>query len=238
MQALVSCIGVVFVANLLQAMSASPSSKGTGRVAGAILAFGACFCFASGNAVVRLLPAVHPLEVQVYTDSIVGLICMPIALLVTGTSLDWSEWGHHDVVLLLAFTLFGLGTSFLAIMGFRLAPASKAALFMYLEVPSAFLMQVFSFGAIPGPNAVLGASLITTAALGRLAYEVHSKGELPIDMVPSPLATPMVSPLHSMRSIEDLDDLMLSPRGESVNSLDDVPSGKISIALTDPLIPL
>lgn len=236
-QALVSCIGVAFVSNLYEAMSAPPSIGATGRFTGAILALGACLCFASGNAMIRLLPMVHPLEVQVFTDSFVGLICMPIALLITGTGLDWSEWGYHDVVLILAFTLFGLATSFLSIMGFRLAPASKAALFMYLEVPSSFVVQLLSFGVIPGTNAVVGASLITIAALGRLAYEVYSKGDVPIDMVPSPLGTPMVSPLHSLRSIQDLDDL-LSSKADSLSDLDIVSHGKVSIHLKDPLIPL
>jgi len=76
-----------------------------------------------------------------------------------------------------------------------MTPATKAALFMYLEVPSAFAVQVFFFNQAPTTNILLGASCITFAALCRLAYEMWSAaGQAPNEMLMSPLGSPLMSP--------------------------------------------
>lgn len=195
MQAGASFVGVSIVADAWALLGAGPPPGGH-LYLGVSLAVSSCFCFACDNALVRGLPAVHPLEVQVFSDSILGLIFMPIVLLASGAGEDWSSWGGREVGLLAAFTAFGLSTSFLAIMGFRLAPASKAALFMYLEVPSAFAMQIFVFEAPLRVNALVGALLITAASLLRLVYELRTSGEVPVDLVTTPSASPLMSPLR------------------------------------------
>lgn len=192
-QAVLSCFGVWFVANA-DDISQSHSTD----VRGVVLAMLSCCCFATGNCLVRFLPAVvHPLEVQVYTDSLIGLFVMPVLLVVSGSAGDWGTWNVDRAALLAVFTAFGLGTSFLAIAGFKMAPATKAALFMYLEVPSAFAVQVFFFSQVPTTSTLLGATCITFAALSRLAYEIRfaADGKVPSEMLVSPLGSPVMSPI-------------------------------------------
>eukprot|EP00931_Biecheleriopsis_adriatica_P048958 TRINITY_DN28305_c0_g1_i1.p1 TRINITY_DN28305_c0_g1~~TRINITY_DN28305_c0_g1_i1.p1 ORF type:complete len:393 (-),score=64.10 TRINITY_DN28305_c0_g1_i1:182-1339(-) len=189
-QATISCIGVALVANICGATQGASDAAGQSGFIGKGLALLACMCFAAGNCVVRLMPRCHPLEVQVFTDSAVALVAMPAALQLSGQAMDLGIWTGSPAILLAIFTIFGLSTSFLAITGFKLAPASIAALFMYLEVPSSFLVQVFFFGQVPSPAAVLGAALITLAALARLTYEARRAREDSIDLDMKGLETP------------------------------------------------
>lgn len=181
LQGAVSCTGVALVANLYGALAGEADKDRAGGFAGEGLALLACLCFASGNCVVRLMPRCQPLEVQVFTDSVIALVAMPAALCLSGSVPDWDLWTGTRLVLLLAFTAFGIGSSFLAITGFKMAPATIAALFMYLEVPSSFAVQVCVFGEMPGAAAVAGAALITLAAFARLAYEARRSGEDLVD---------------------------------------------------------
>jgi len=134
------------------------------------------------------MPRCQPLEVQVFTDSVIALVAMPTVLCLSGSVPDLELWSGTRMVLLLAFTAFGIGSSFLAISGFKMAPATIAALFMYLEVPSSFAVQVFIFNEIPGADAVLGAALITLAAFVRLGYEARRSREDLVD--PKDFASP------------------------------------------------
>lgn len=195
-QALLSFTGVGLVAN--PSTPGSSSAHGPVDYRGVLLALFSSCCFATGNCLVRLLPAVHPLETQVFSDSLIGLVVMPVMLLASGNASDWSTWNIDRVALLGCFVISGLGTSFLAIAGFKMAQAVKAALFMYLEVPSAFAMQVLFFGQAPTTGTVLGASCITIAALARLVYEaLYAGGELPAEVLVSPMMTCVASPLLS-----------------------------------------
>lgn len=180
-QAAVSCLGVCLVASAQDSSSPSSFSEWSEEFQGVALATFACFCFAIGNCLVRLLPGAHPLEVQVYTDSFIGLIVMPVLLVASGSVYDWTSWNTDRVVKLCCFTAFGLGTSFLAINGFKMAPATKAALFMYVEVPIAFAMQVLFFGESPTGQTILGAACITLAAIARLFYEFFVASQTPTE---------------------------------------------------------
>lgn len=141
---------------------------------GKMLIFASCMCFASGNCIVRLMPRCQPLEVQVFTDSVIALVAMPVLLCVTGSfAIDVSVWNAEHLLLLAVLPVFGMCTSVLTISGFKMAPASIAALFMYLEVPSSFSVQVLFFREIPGLTAVCGAALISIAAVARLLYEAR-----------------------------------------------------------------
>jgi len=176
-QAAASCVGVLLVVNPFAAATLSNDVSAEAKSAGVILAALGCVAFATGNCMVRALIDVHPVEVQVYQDSVTALVLLPIAQAMTGgvsSSFDWSAWTEYNVVLLVLFTLAGTLASVFVIMGYTYAPANKAALFMYLEVSSAFSMQVFYFGEVPGPLAVLGAGIIVSAALARLWYEMRS----------------------------------------------------------------
>lgn len=185
-QAGISCLGVALVADLSGALAAASSAADVnGQLMGKALALLACVCFASGNCVVRLMPRCHPLEVQVFTDSLIALVAMPVVLHLSGSAAELSIWTGTRAMLLVVFTTFGISTSFLAISGFKLAPATIAALFMYLEVPSSFAVQVFFFDQVPGPAAVCGALLITVAAAARLVYEA-----LPSSLPSSPKGGP------------------------------------------------
>jgi len=170
-QATVSCIGVTLVASAASGVGVGgPSSD---RFVGHGFALSACFCFAAANFTVRSMPPCRPLEVQVFTDSLVALIAMPILCQFSTDKIDWHQCTGERVLLLLVFTAFGLGTSVLAISGFRMAPATIAALFMYLEVPGSFAVQVFIFDQLPNMLSVTGAALITGAALARVAHEAN-----------------------------------------------------------------
>lgn len=176
-QAAVSCIGVTLIANATPGSDAG--GLGNSRLIGHGFAFSACFCFAAANCTVRSMPPCRPLEIQVFTDSLVALIAMPILLLFLNTGgVDWHQCTSETLSLLVVFTAFGLGTSVLAIAGFRMAPATIAALFMYLEVPGSFAVQVFIFKQVPSMIALTGAALITGAALVRLAHEAQRQRQL------------------------------------------------------------
>jgi len=168
-QAAVSCIGVTLVASAASVVGAGGSDGFIGHG----FALTACFCFAAANCTVRSMPPCRPLEVQVFTDSLVALIAMPILCQFSTDKIDWHQCTGERVLLLLVFTAFGLGTSVLAISGFRMAPATIAALFMYLEVPGSFAVQVFIFDQLPNMLSVTGAALITGAALARVAHEAN-----------------------------------------------------------------
>lgn len=203
-QAAVSCMGVTLVASAAPGGDAGdPSSD---RILGHGFAVSACFCFAAANCTVRSMPPCRPLEIQVFTDSVVALIAMPILLFLSTDALDWHQCTSETAVLLLVFTAFGLGTSVLAISGFRMAPATIAALFMYLEVPGSFVVQVFIFNQLPNMISVLGAALITGAALARLAHEAQKQRLLQNE---NGFTEGLISP--GGFDLDDLDDFDLGP---------------------------
>jgi len=174
-QATISCIGVALVANLYGEMMGTADSDSKVSGTGKILIFISCMCFASGNCIVRLMPRCQPIEVQVFTDSVIALVAMPVLLCATGNiPQDASVWTARRLGLLAVLPAFGMCTSVLTITGFKMAPASIAALFMYL-VPSSFAVQVFFFNQIPALTAVCGAALISIAAIARLIYEAKQQ---------------------------------------------------------------
>mmetsp|Transcript_79432 Transcript_79432/g.246369 ORF Transcript_79432/g.246369 Transcript_79432/m.246369 type:complete len:412 (-) Transcript_79432:125-1360(-) len=213
-QAAVSCVGVLLVVNPsllagepvhLQHVMDHPghpaavhaTQPGGGTLHAAALAALGCVLFATGNMLVRTLQGVHPLEVQVFQDTVTALVMIPAATVATGAHMDFGSWDANQVPLLVAFTACGLAASFFIIMGYSLAPASKAALFMYVEVPSAFAVQVAFFGQIPSPAGLCGAVLIVAAAACRLWHEV-SVGSTMASPPPSPMAVPFATtPLPS-----------------------------------------
>merc|ERR1719346_336835 len=104
-QAAVSCIGVMLVAS-----AASGVAGDSDGFIGHGFALSACFCFAAANCTVRSMPPCRPLEVQVFTDSLVALIAMPILCLFVSTdNIDWHQCTGERVMLLVVFTAFGLG---------------------------------------------------------------------------------------------------------------------------------
>jgi drug/metabolite transporter (DMT)-like permease len=206
-QAAVSCIGVTLVANAASGVGAAGTSSD--QFIGHAFALSACFSFAAANCTVRSMPPCRPLEIQVFTDSLVALIAMPILLLFLSTDdVDWHQCTGERASLLVAFTAFGLGTSVLAISGFRMAPATIAALFMYLEVPGSFAVQVFIFDQVPNMLSVIGAALITGAALARLALEAQRQRQL--------------------QNEDGLADTFISPGGSDLDDLDDYDMGQFS----------
>mmetsp|Transcript_54502 Transcript_54502/g.137589 ORF Transcript_54502/g.137589 Transcript_54502/m.137589 type:complete len:346 (+) Transcript_54502:99-1136(+) len=165
-QAATCCVGVLLVTGL------GFSGAGEGSYdTGAALALVAAFGFASTNCCVRALKDVQTIEIQLFTDSLMAFVAMPCTLLLTGNAMDWTGW-HSGVLLRLAgATMFGLTALLIVILGHQLAPASKATLFTYLEVPSAFLVQMLAFGEVPGPQKACGAALILAAGLHRFLAE-------------------------------------------------------------------
>lgn len=206
MQATISCIGVALVANVYGVIIGTSDSIDRGGFIGKGLALVSCMCFASAHCVVRFMPRCHPLEVQVFTDSLIALVAMPVVLHLSGVAGDWDMWTQTQAMLLVIFSAFGLATSFLAITGFKMAPATIAALFMYLEVPTSFAVQVMFFGQVPGMAAVSGATLITVAAITRLVYEANRSRDDAVDVAlfPSP---------NSL----DLNEDVLDPLGKGIS---------------------
>lgn len=197
---------------------------------GALLAVLGCICFATGNCLVRLLKGVHPLQVQVFQDMLTAFVFMPVVRFFVGSagpSNDWSAWGTREVVLLFGFTCFGLMASFCIILGYMHAPAGKAALFMYVEVPLAFVTQVSFFGEVPGLTQFLGASLIVGAAAARLMYEllvaarkpriVVSQCKLGVEDIDSPLflVPSLTSPGMAVQASPRLSEHMVSPLSQT-----------------------
>lgn len=158
-QAGVCCVGVVLVTG---AGSSQPATANYQQ--GVALAFLASFCFASTNCCVRALKDVQTLEVQLFTDTVMAFFVMPFTLLITGNGTTWSMWNFEVLLRLAGATAFGLCALLIVIRGHQLAPASKATLFTYLEVPSAFVVQILAFGDFPGLQKSLGGALIVIAA--------------------------------------------------------------------------
>lgn len=207
-QATASCLGVLLVVNPSLAFHLQPKDYDGGDEGmspssyGLMFAIIGCFCFATDNCLVNALQGVHPLEVQVYLDAQTALVMLPAAQLVSGAQGIPCTWDGHRAALLVAFTAFGLGASFCTILGFTLAPAGKATLFTYMEVPSAFVVQTFFFGHVPRPMRLCGASLIVAGAIWRLWHEVSGAEPLEPTLLspmgpPTPLTSPYSSPLSS-----------------------------------------
>eukprot|EP00441_Pelagodinium_beii_P014213 CAMPEP_0197671054 /NCGR_PEP_ID=MMETSP1338-20131121/75890_1 /TAXON_ID=43686 ORGANISM="Pelagodinium beii, Strain RCC1491" /NCGR_SAMPLE_ID=MMETSP1338 /ASSEMBLY_ACC=CAM_ASM_000754 /LENGTH=289 /DNA_ID=CAMNT_0043250885 /DNA_START=294 /DNA_END=1163 /DNA_ORIENTATION=- len=166
LQASVSSVGVLMVVNPF-----GDGSYHSVDLTGITLAFMACLFFATGSIAVRMLKGTQQIEIQVFQDVMAACVLLPLAQGVLGTSTSWSVWDSRHVILLLAFTACGLTASLFIITGFTMASASKAALSCYLEVPAAFLVQVFFFNQPVGPVRVIGALLITVSAAGRVIME-------------------------------------------------------------------
>lgn len=167
-QALVSCIGVLMV------VLPPPGNHGkaeTSRVPGMCLAAGAAWLFAINQCLTRMLKNTHPLEVQLWQDAVTAFILCPGALLVHAEPINWNRWDVTAVQELSVFTFAGFTAAFLFISGFLLAPASKATLFTYTEVPTSFLVQTLVFQQQPLPIQAVGASFVVMAAAVRLWNE-------------------------------------------------------------------
>jgi len=161
-QAGICCAGVLCVtgAGFLDVSSGSYQK-------GALLALVAAFGFASTNCLVRALKDVQTFEIQLFTDSVMAFLVMPLMLMATGNASDWSGWNLNVFGRLAGATGFGLCALLIVLLGHQLAPASKATLFTYLEVPSAFVVQSLAFGEVPGLQKTCGALLILLAAVYR-----------------------------------------------------------------------
>eukprot|EP00747_Dinoflagellata_sp_TGD_P168874 gnl/TRDRNA2_/TRDRNA2_196310_c0_seq1.p1 gnl/TRDRNA2_/TRDRNA2_196310_c0~~gnl/TRDRNA2_/TRDRNA2_196310_c0_seq1.p1 ORF type:complete len:315 (+),score=43.52 gnl/TRDRNA2_/TRDRNA2_196310_c0_seq1:86-1030(+) len=178
LQAAVSCLGVVMVVNPFATASGhNPAAHDSQEYLGIALAAAGCLCFATSNCLVRLLPGVQPLELQVYSDTLTAWIMLPLAQLVFPVPFDRGAWGEKQIYLLVLFTIFGLGASFCTIVGYGSASASKCAVFSYLEVPSSFASQVFFFGHMPSLMQISGAWLIVGAAVYRLIRDNREMAE-------------------------------------------------------------
>merc|ERR550532_2702628 len=108
---------------------------------------------------------------------------MPFTLLATGNASNWDDWNIHVFLRLAGATAFGLSALLTVILGQQLAPASKATLFTYLEVPSAFVVQMLAFGEVPSLQKALGGSVIVLAAVFRFwsdASKAKTAGETPL----------------------------------------------------------
>lgn len=147
---------------------------------GVALALFAAFCFASTNCCVRALKDAQAFEVQLFTDSVMAFLVMPFTLLITGTAWDWSGWDYSVLTRLVCVTAFGLCALLIVLLGHQLAPASKATLFTYLEVPSAFVVQGLVFGDVPDFPQTVGVFLILVTAVQRFWYEV-SRSKAAVD---------------------------------------------------------
>lgn len=139
---------------------------------GVALAVFAAFCFASTNCCVRALKDAQPFEIQLFTDSLMAFLVMPCALLITGNAWDWSGWDFNVFTRLFFVTAFGLCALLIVLLGHQLAPASKATLFTYLEVPSAFVVQGLAFGDVLDLQQSVGVFLILITAAIRFWSEV------------------------------------------------------------------
>lgn len=168
-QAVVSSLGVLMVV--------LPSDHSTGRggvydnVIGMCLAATAACLFAINQCLTRCLRGVHPFEVQVWQDAVTALILCPCLQIVHGAPIDWDFWDATRVRELSVFVFAGFTGCFLFITGFLLAPASKATLFTYTEVPTSILVQILAFQQVPLAIQLIGACLIVIAAGVRLYTE-------------------------------------------------------------------
>eukprot|EP00747_Dinoflagellata_sp_TGD_P170143 gnl/TRDRNA2_/TRDRNA2_200952_c0_seq1.p1 gnl/TRDRNA2_/TRDRNA2_200952_c0~~gnl/TRDRNA2_/TRDRNA2_200952_c0_seq1.p1 ORF type:complete len:353 (+),score=49.18 gnl/TRDRNA2_/TRDRNA2_200952_c0_seq1:61-1059(+) len=165
-QALICFSGVLLVTAAGFAQTASASYQ-----EGAALCLLAAFCYASANICLRMLKDAETVEVQLFNDSIMAFVIMPLTLLLTNNASDWSSWNFELFIRMGGATGCGLCALLLTVWGHQLAPASKVTLFTYLEVPTAFLVQTLWFGEAPGLQKEFGAALIVMAAIHRFALE-------------------------------------------------------------------
>eukprot|EP00931_Biecheleriopsis_adriatica_P022574 TRINITY_DN14461_c0_g1_i2.p1 TRINITY_DN14461_c0_g1~~TRINITY_DN14461_c0_g1_i2.p1 ORF type:complete len:368 (+),score=63.32 TRINITY_DN14461_c0_g1_i2:23-1126(+) len=142
----------------------------------------ACLSFALTHIFTRMLRGTSSrLTLQLWQDTLAALVFVPFAQAMTVREhFPWSRWNVADLPLLLAFTLAGLAASLFFIWGYSLAPAGKAALFMYIEVPLAYAVDVACFHEKVVPVRVAGAALVTFAALFRYRGELQHGHQEPI----------------------------------------------------------
>eukprot|EP00747_Dinoflagellata_sp_TGD_P084660 gnl/TRDRNA2_/TRDRNA2_162603_c0_seq1.p1 gnl/TRDRNA2_/TRDRNA2_162603_c0~~gnl/TRDRNA2_/TRDRNA2_162603_c0_seq1.p1 ORF type:complete len:284 (-),score=24.34 gnl/TRDRNA2_/TRDRNA2_162603_c0_seq1:192-1043(-) len=169
-QAGTCCTGVLLVTGAAFSQTSTDVYK-----EGAALSLLAALSYASANCCVRALKDAETIEIQLFNDTVMSYFVMPLVLAITGNASDWSAWDYDVLVRLVGATGFGLCALLIVLLGHQLAPASKATLFTYLEVPSAFVVQAVAFGEVPGLQKVLGACLIVVAALYRFWAEASQK---------------------------------------------------------------
>lgn len=190
LQATISIVGSLFILDPFDASGSPPAARGQYSIAFMVTIVG-CTSFAAGDCTVRMLQNVHPMELQLYQDTATALLLLPALRGAADASMAWSTWSSSlPLVYLATFTLCGLAASVLVIVGYSLAPVSKAAPFAYLEVPSAFALQIFLFDTRPELLRLLGAALVVFAAVGRFWYEVRSGTS---EEVPPKLMLPLLS---------------------------------------------
>jgi len=189
--------GICF-AGVLLVTGGGAHDLGLSYYRGVMLAMLASFSFAATNCFVRALRGAETIEVQLFTDIVMAFVVMPLCLIATSTVGDWSSWDANLFLRLLGATLFGLCALVIVVLGHQLAPASKATLFTYLEVPSSFLVQGLLFGRMPEAREAAGVLLILGAAIYRFWYEAKRATQ----MDPEPLLSD--SPKHMLRATNRL----------------------------------
>lgn len=135
-----------------------------------LLPLGMAFTWASFQIMTRSLNSSDGWPPTLFYTGLVGSVLATIPL-----PFVWVQPGFGDGLLLGLLGLLGLGSHYMLVLAYRLAPASLLAPFAYVQLPSSVLIGYLVFGDFPSTNVFIGAAVILGSGLYVFHREVLSR---------------------------------------------------------------